>query len=277
MMLELFNLTLPIFAVVGLGYLAARINMVKPDAIGAINTFVFYFAMPALVAGALGRQEFSKVLDLPLLAGWLVAGLLLFAVGMVFCRVYQSLKGARASLGEMALTGQAASIANVGFLALPIVAANFGDEGVRISASILIVDLLIIIPLSITLLEAQSGGSGVQAFIKAIGKAVRNPFAIAILLGVGLSLSGIGLPGPLTGLPDFWARRRHRRPCLPSGFRSRTKRLRAIMPMWAGFPCSNWPFTPWPFTWHYRSWDCQPLQLLLARWLPPVRWPRMSL
>ena len=203
MMLELFNLTLPIFAVVGLGYLAARINMVKPDAIGAINTFVFYFAMPALVAGALGRQEFSKVLDLPLLAGWLVAGLLLFAVGMVFCRVYQSLKGARASLGEMALTGQAASIANVGFLALPIVAANFGDEGVRISASILIVDLLIIIPLSITLLEAQSGESGVQAFIKAIGKAVRNPFAIAILLGVGLSLSGIGLPGPVDRFAGF--------------------------------------------------------------------------
>lgn len=202
-MLEIFNLTLPVFAVVGLGYLAARIDMVKPEAVGAINTFVFYFAMPALVAGALGRQEFSNVLDLPLLAGWLVAGLLLFATGMGFCRFYQSVRGTSSGLGEMALTGQAASIANVGFLALPIVAANFGDEGVRISASILIVDLLIIIPLSITLLEAQAGGSGIEAFFKAIGKAVKNPFAIAILLGVGLSLSGIGLPGPADRFAGF--------------------------------------------------------------------------
>jgi predicted permease len=201
--LDLFNLTLPIFAVVGLGFLAARIGMVKTEAIGAINTFVFYFAMPALVAGALARQEFSRIVDLRLLGGWLMAGLLLFALGMVFCRFYQASRGQTASVGEMALTGQAASIANVGFLALPIVAANFGDEGVLISASVLIVDLLVIIPLSITLLEAKGGGSGFQVFFRAIGKAVKNPFAIAILLGVTLSASGIGLPGATDRFASF--------------------------------------------------------------------------
>jgi len=201
--LEILNLTLPIFAVVGLGFLAARLRMVRTDAISAINTFVFYFAMPALVAGSLARQDFARLIDLPLLGGWAIAGAVLFAVGMLFCRFYQTTRGHNATLGELALTGQAASIANVGFLALPIVAANFGDEGVRISASILIIDLLVIIPLSITLLEASGGGSGFQAFKRAIGKAVRNPFAIAILLGVALSASGFGLPGAADRFATF--------------------------------------------------------------------------
>lgn len=202
-MFDIINLTLPVFAVVALGYFAARAGMVKSDAVGAINTFVFHFAMPALVAGALARQDFASLLDLPLLGGWLMAGALLFAIGMVFCRAYQATVGERAIPGEMALTGQAASIANVGFLALPIVAANYGDEGVRVTASILIIDLLILIPLSITLLETRGGDSALQAFMRAISRAIRNPFAIAILMGVFLSSTGIGLPGPADGFVSF--------------------------------------------------------------------------
>ncbi|MGB7287394.1 MAG: AEC family transporter [Salaquimonas sp.] len=195
-MLDILNLTLPFFAVVGIGYFAARAGMVETSAVSSINTFVFYFAMPALVAGTLARQDFSAILDRDLLAGWLLAGLVLFSIGMIFCSVYQSKIGQPAALGEMALTGQAASIANVGFLALPIAAANFGDEGIRISASVLIIDLLVLIPLSITLLETRSGGSRLHAFAYAVGKAIKNPFAIAIILGVALSSTGLGLPEP---------------------------------------------------------------------------------
>ncbi|MEO0637726.1 MAG: AEC family transporter, partial [Pseudomonadota bacterium] len=191
-MLELLNLTLPFFAVVGLGFLAGRKRWVPVEAVAPINTFVFFFAMPALVAGSLARQDIAGLIDLTLLGGWLIAALILFALGMLFAR----LRDGAASLGQAAISGQAASVANVGFLALPITAANFGDDGVRLSAAVLIVDLLIIIPLSITLLEARGGGSGLQAFARAITRAIQNPFAIAILLGVVLSGTGIGLPGP---------------------------------------------------------------------------------
>ncbi|MEN0087239.1 MAG: AEC family transporter [Pseudomonadota bacterium] len=198
-MADLLNLTLPFFAVIALGFFAGRRNWVPVAAVPAINTFVFYFAMPALVAGSLARQDIASLLDLGLLTGWLGAALILFTLGMLFAR----LRDKAASLGQMAISGQAASVANVGFLALPITAANFGDDGVRLSATVLIVDLLIIIPLSITLLEARSGGSGLQTFVTALSRAIRNPFAIAILLGVALSATGIGLPGPTERFADF--------------------------------------------------------------------------
>ncbi|MEO0497455.1 MAG: AEC family transporter [Pseudomonadota bacterium] len=198
-MTDLLNLTLPFFAVIALGFFAAKREWVPVAAVPAINIFVFYFAMPALVAGSLARQDIAALFDLHLLAGWLGAALLLFAGGMAFAR----LRDKAASLGQMAISGQAASVANVGFLALPITAANFGDDGVRLSASVLIVDLLIIIPISITMLEAKSGGSRLQTFATALARAVRNPFAIAIILGVALSATNIGLPGPTERFADF--------------------------------------------------------------------------
>ena len=60
--LSILELTLPFFAVVGLGYGAARTKVIDPKSAGSINVFVFYFAMPALVIGALARQEISAIL-----------------------------------------------------------------------------------------------------------------------------------------------------------------------------------------------------------------------
>lgn len=198
-MLDLLNLTLPFFAVIGLGFFAGKRSWVPLDAVPPINTFVFYFAMPALVAGSLARQDIAGLIDLNLLAGWLLSALILFGLGMLFAR----LKGASTTLSQMAISGQAASVANVGFLALPITAANFGDDGVRLSAAVLIVDLLIIIPISITLLEARSGGPALKTLVRAMSRAIRNPFAIAILTGVLLSATGLGLPGPTERFATF--------------------------------------------------------------------------
>lgn len=198
-MIDLLNLTLPFFAVIALGFFAGRRAWVPVEAVPAINTFVFFFAMPALVGGSLARQDIEALLDFRLLTGWLLAAVVLFAMGMAFAR----LRERAATLGQMAISGQAAAVANVGFLALPITAANFGDDGVRLSATVLIVDLLIIIPISITMLEARSGSSRLQTFATAISRAIRNPFAIAILAGVALSATGLGLPGPTERFADF--------------------------------------------------------------------------
>ena len=202
-MLDILNLTLPFFAVVGLGFFAAKRGFLPVEAVGPITTFAFYFAMPALVAGALARQDIKAILDFELLSGWLLAAIVLFIVGMIFAKINQASRGEKATLGQMALSGQAASVANVGFLSLPIAAANIGDEGVRLSASVLIVDLLVIIPFSITLLEARSEGSALRTFIRALSRAIRNPFAIAIILGVFLSATGSGLPGPTDRFATF--------------------------------------------------------------------------
>lgn len=195
---SILELTLPFFALVALGYGAGRTNMIDPKSTGSINVFVFYFAMPALVIGALARQDPAAILDWRFLGGWLVSALILFGLGMLVARNLFN-----ATRQEMALFGQGASIANIGFLAIPIAGATFGSEGVRLAAAALIIDLMIMIPLSIMIVESAGGGTPGAAVKRALIGAVRNPFAAAIVVGVVLSASGIGLPGAAATFSNF--------------------------------------------------------------------------
>ena len=193
------TLTLPFFAVVGLGYLAGRRKLIPEAGVGHINVFVFYFAMPALVVGALARQPLSVLLDQDFLIAWLIAGLAIFLLGALLARF---LFGGR--LGDMAIFGQACSVGNLGFLALPVMLAAFGEAAAGPVAAALVIDLVVLLPLSVALLEAARGsGNALSVMRQAFVGAVANPFLISIAIGVLLSATEIGLPGPLGSFATF--------------------------------------------------------------------------
>lgn len=195
------SLTLPFFAVVGLGFLAGRLGVMQPGGISALNTFVFNFAMPALVINALATQPLSVLLDVRFLIAWSLAGVAIFALGAGAARF-----AGMAKLGGAAICGQAASVGNVGFLALPLVVAAFGSFGAGLAAAALIVDLVVLVPLSIALLEVERGGrlSIVAARRVAVGVIV-NPFLISIAAGVAVAASGLTFAEPLQRFVDFLA------------------------------------------------------------------------
>jgi hypothetical protein len=189
-MLLTLSLTGPFFAVVALGFLAAKRGWMPDGAVRSLNVFVFNFAMPALVVQALGRQDIGAALASPMVAVWALAGGATFAAAMLAMRLLF-----RAGLSEMALAGQAASVGNIGFLALPLMLAAFGDRAAPPIAVALVIDLTLLIPLSIGLLEWASGKSaGGRLALTVAQGVVFNPFVLAIVAGSALSLSGIALP-----------------------------------------------------------------------------------
>ena len=195
------ELTLPFFAVVGLGYLTARLGWLPANGVRAINVFVFNFAMPALVINALARQAPQDLLDASLFAGWLTAALGLYAVSFVLARTV--LRDGRAAA---ALFAQAASIGNLGFLALPLLIVALGERVAVPFSVVLIVDLVIVIPLSIAIVESASASAGFgSALGKALRGAVANPFFLAIAAACALAFSGIGVPGPASRFVEFLA------------------------------------------------------------------------
>ncbi|MEP2943780.1 MAG: AEC family transporter [Hyphomicrobiales bacterium] len=196
----ILDLTLPFFAVIGLGIFAVRTNMIDASAAKIINVFVFNFTMPALVISGLARQDFDALIDGRFLFGWALAGLLLFAIGGIISRLFFSGK-----IGEFAVTGQASSIGNNGFLGFPLLAAAFSDEGLRIASTALLIDLMLIIPISIAILEASGGGNARDTFKRVVKGALFNPFIFAIFIGFFLSATGIGLPGPSERFVEFLA------------------------------------------------------------------------
>ncbi|MEM8877072.1 MAG: AEC family transporter [Pseudomonadota bacterium] len=187
-------LTFPFFAVCLLGWIAARSGMLSDGAVRSLNVFVFNFAMPALIIGAISRADFAQLLNWQMALGWLAAGLVVFAVGALAARL---ILGSASTGAQWAIAGQAAAVGNIGFLALPLTYGAFGEAAVGPIIIALVVDLVILIPLSIAVLE---GTGSVRRMIKGVAL---NPFILSIFAGLALAFSGVGLPAALDSLAQF--------------------------------------------------------------------------
>jgi len=194
----ILELTLPFFAVAGLGYLAAWRGMLGDNAVRSLNVFVFYFATPALLVRAVGSQNFADILNPSFLGGYLAASLIMFGCGAILARLLFGV-----TLGEMAVSGQAAAVPNLGFLGLPLAIAAFGTVAAGPFAMAMIVDLVVIIPLSIALLEIHTGGGGSAGLRKVVYGVIFNPFLLSIAAGLALSYSGLSLALPADRFLEF--------------------------------------------------------------------------
>lgn len=185
---------LPFFLIVGLGWAAGRWKMLPDGSVAPLNAFVFRFAMPALTIRLLWNTSVDEIIDPRFIGGWLATGLVLFIVGGWFARLAFG-----KAPGRFAIRGQGASVANVGFLGFPILLGLIGDAAAGPLGMVLIVDLMIMIPLSLFVLEAARGGTagfGAVA-LRAVSGSVKNPFFLSIVAGTALSFTGFPPPAPV--------------------------------------------------------------------------------
>lgn len=195
----LLSLTIPVFIVIGLGWTAARREIVPIKAVSALNIYVFTFAMPALIVRTLSQQSADSLIEPRFLAAWLAVGLSLFGIGALISRV-----AFKEAAGGLAVAGQAASVGNIGFLGVPLVLEAFGPQAAGPLAIALTVDLVVLIPLSILILETQrKGKGGLAGTASALRGAVLNPFLLSIVAGLGLAFTGVPLPGPVDRMMAF--------------------------------------------------------------------------
>lgn len=203
-MAAILAVTLPFFAVVALGFAARWRGMVDDAAAKAINVFVFYFALPALLVRTLGGQPWGDIVEPRFLIAWLIAGLVVFAMGGGFARAVIGVRG-----GGLAIDGQAASVGNIGFLGLPLLIELLGDWAAGPVAMALVIDVALIVPLSMALIAGMGGADGdtsggpLRAAGRALNGLVANPFIWSILAGLALAASGWTLPQPIDLLLRF--------------------------------------------------------------------------
>lgn len=180
----LLTLSLPFFLLLGLGWAAARRGIVPVTALGALNAFVLYLALPAMLV-VLGRQwaqqDFSGAAVLPLYA---LAGALL---GLLAWRLLQR----EPSRGTRGLAVLVTLFPNTGFLGVPLLSALLGQSAAALLVATIVFDLVITSSVCLALAGAQEQG---------LRRALRNPLPYAVGVGVLLGLLapfGLALPGPV--------------------------------------------------------------------------------
>lgn len=190
-MLQIFQITAPIFLLIGLGYAAAMSAVLSREQVRGIGTFVITFAMPALLIKTLGTSPIQQTM----IPGYLIAYTLGSFVTFVtaFC-VSRWLR--RDDLTGSAINAMGMSVSNSGFIGYPLVAAAIGSPAVLGMAMGMLVENLLLIPLALVLAEAgkQQGGGWLTVLRMTFARLLKNPVIIGIVLGLCVSLLGVEIP-----------------------------------------------------------------------------------
>ncbi|MEZ5534836.1 MAG: AEC family transporter [Thiolinea sp.] len=199
-MLEIALIILPLFILVGMGYLSVKMHLVKPDALPSIGNLIMYFAIPAVIINAVGRTEFSDLLE-----PWF---LLAYALGSVGAMLFGLLAGRflfKGRLSEGAIQGLGMSVPNSMFIGFPLLVLLFPDNPPTVAfVMAVLIENMLTLPLAMILLEVAV--SREQAGVEFSGKRVwqivsvrlmKNPMLVAIVFGVLVSLLDIQWPEPV--------------------------------------------------------------------------------
>ncbi|RAI58191.1 AEC family transporter [Roseicella frigidaeris] len=188
-MLGFLSLCLPIFAVVGLGWVALRRGAITPAVADAVGSFAFSFALPAMLLRLMAAQPLAESFEIRFFGGYLGACLLVFAGVMLGA---MALAGRRR--GQAAAIAAAAAMGNVGYLGPPLLLPLMGERAAGPVAMAIMSEVAIVIALG-SVLMAPMGERGVMR--RVLRSLLLNPVLLAIAGGAALGALGLPLPAPV--------------------------------------------------------------------------------
>ncbi len=192
-MLQIFLVTIPFFALVAAGYVAARSRMLPLEAIPGLNAFVLFFALPCMLYRFGANTPIAQLLDGSVALVWGLCALLTVGAVVVFSR------NERIGWNDASFGALVAAFPNTGFMGVPLLTAILGAQVAGPVIITIIFDMVLTSSLCIALSRLDAAGShgAAQAVRKALAGVLRNPMPWAILLGALASAASYKLPGPV--------------------------------------------------------------------------------
>ncbi len=202
---QIVAIVLPVFGLIGVGYVVACSQVLFDKTGEALSDFVFVIAIPSLVLRILATADLSGMSAWRLWSPFFAAFALTWAAGAILSRRAFG-RDARSGL----VAGLAASYGNTTLVGIPLALAAFGAGGSVPMVLIVAVQMPIMMTAIAILMERterQDGVANDEPGVKAIGRSlslnlVKNPIVIGLALGALWRLSGLafaGLPADVIG------------------------------------------------------------------------------
>ncbi len=193
--------TLPFFALVLCGYLAAHRRIVPESAIGGLNAFVLFFALPCLLFRFGMNTPVLELLNPSVLAVYLTAAALVvfFTIAMTLSR--------RVGMKDAAFGALVAAFPNTGFMGVPLLVALLGPQAAGPVICTILADMMITSSACLALAQTgqRSGQSPLKALLQSLKAAVSNPLPWSIAAGATLGVLQIDVPTPLLAVVNMLA------------------------------------------------------------------------
>lgn len=201
-MAEIAGLVLPLFGLILLGYITARLIRQPNDAMGWLSTFIIYLALPALFFKLLSKTPIEQ------LASWSFIGaniattfgifLLVFGIAVVF---------RRAIIPEATIQGLAGAYGNIGYMAPAMAILTFGEKAAIPVALIFCFENIMHFTLAPTLMAVSGKDKKhpTQVILGIVRSIVFHPFIIATVIGVAAAVAEFTPPVPVERLINYLA------------------------------------------------------------------------
>ncbi|WP_281967458.1 AEC family transporter [Roseovarius nanhaiticus] len=202
-MSALLDVVLPVFVVIGAGYLVVWRGWFAQSGVEGLIRFTQNFAIPCLLFTAISQLDLGENFNFPLLFSFYSGALAGFFLGMF---------GARLVFGrrweDAIAIGFCCLFSNSVLLGLPITERAYGADALEANFAIIALHSPFCYGVGITAMEiARSGGGGSAQVARKVLKAMfSNALIIGIGLGVIVNLSGLTVPAPLQSGLDLIAR-----------------------------------------------------------------------
>ena len=199
-MQALLDVILPVFLVIGFGYVAVWRAVFPEAGVDALMKFAQHFAIPCLLFSAIASIDLSAGLDARLLGSFYAGAASGFALGYLGAR-YLFGRNAQDSVA----IGFACLFSNSVLLGLAINERAYGPEALTGAYAIIAFHSPFCYGLGITAMEIvrNRGGAPLETTKRVIAAMFRNVLVLAILAGFVVNLTGLTLPGVVRDALDL--------------------------------------------------------------------------
>ncbi|HET9311834.1 MAG TPA: AEC family transporter [Actinomycetota bacterium] len=147
---DIISVLIPVFVVIGLGYLAGARKIFDADQVEGFNEFVLGFALPAMVfVGVVATPRSALLGDVALFIGVTAVQLLFMGLGLVLGRTVL-----RRDLASSAIIALMIAVPTAAFMGTPILDALFRKSSSSLAISLYAIAVnAVILPVAIVILE----------------------------------------------------------------------------------------------------------------------------
>ncbi|MEW9921985.1 AEC family transporter [Marimonas sp. MJW-29] len=191
-MQTLLDVILPVFIVIGFGYVAVWREYFPISGIDGVMRFTQGFAIPCLLFQAIAKIDLATSFDFRLLFSFYTGAAICFALGIIGARVFF-----KRDWEDCVAIGFCSLFSNSVLLGLPIAERAYGPDALTGNYAIIAFHSPFCYGLGITVMEiVRNRGQSGMALVRSVSGAMfRNALVIGILLGFAVNLSGLPVPG----------------------------------------------------------------------------------
>ncbi len=189
--MEILNLSLPLFILIFIGFICAKIKPLNESALGWMNFFIIYVALPALFFQLIRKTPIQELVNYKFILATTGATVSIF----IACYLIGKLMFKRPA-SVATIQAVAASYANIGYIGPAITLSALGQAALIPTAIIFCFDnafLFTVVPLLMAMSSRQSG-SLLKVFLSALKQVITHPFIMATIAGVCAAVVELKVP-----------------------------------------------------------------------------------